>query len=304
MKRSSLLHNLCFLLSNHFHLIIKLFLPAFILFSSCRNKIVAPDRIINPPGNVEVYAYNKSITVKFYGNNVEEGFAGYNIYISPRKRIADQHLEPVLNSYGNKPTLLFSSTNCYPDASAKSYVVLTTDSEEKPILNGKSYFIAVSAYLIIGDNKYESDLTEEVKVRVGTKKTIIISNQNIPGRKLDGIIIKNSLIISNIDVPDTPVPYSTGDMYFKYCDISGSLLPVLSTEFNRYGDNGIQDIGYIANIDEYSYIPQGGYVKNGYIPALEKHGYILNIPSKDWYIKIYIINIDNSYIKLYAMEIN
>ncbi len=213
------------------------------LFYSCENKITLPERIINQPGNVEAYGYDNKITVKFYGNNIEEGFSGYNVYISKTANIMYQGLEPVYT----KPTLSYGSLGCYPYASQKSYISLTNDSSSVKITNGNKYYIAVSAYVLIGSTEDESPLTEEVSVLVGKKTNVILS------------VGSNYLIT-----------YTTNSIG----------LPLLSTT------NSIQDVGYVADMDEYNYIPVSGYIPDASLAAIESHLYILNSNGK--HIKIYV----------------
>ncbi len=224
-----------------------IFLP---FFYSCENKITLPEKVINQPGNVEAYGFDNKITVKFYGNNIEEGFQGYNVYISKTPGIAAQNIEPVLNSFQTKPTLLYGSVGCFPYASEKSYVSLTNDSSKAKITNNNEYFVAVSAYVLIGSTEDESPLTEEVSVRV-SKKTNVILNVN-----------DNYL--------NNEFTYTTNSVG----------LPLLSTT------NSIQDVGYVADMDEYNYIPVSGYILDGSLAAIDGHLYILNSNGK--HIKIYV----------------
>ncbi len=302
MKKFNLLHDFICMLQSTFSNVTKILLYIILLsFYNCENKISAPERVINQPGILEAYGYNNSITVKFYGNNIEEGFKGYNVYISKIAGMISQGMEPVENFYGFKPTLLYASTGCFADASQKSYVTLTKDSSGNLLVNNTDYYIAVSAYLLIGDNEYESDVTEEVQVKINIKTNVILSNQQIMGNTNEGIIFTNNNGFKYIGVPDVPIAGSAGDMFFKLQNINSTILPVLSTEYNRHGNNSIQDVGYVADMAEFNNIPELGYIQNDYLVAIENHLYILKIPKENRHIKIYVDQIGGSYIKLWIM---
>lgn len=262
-----------------------------ILLSSCENKITAPERIINQPGPVEVYAVDNSITVKFFGNNIEEGFAGYNIYISKNSGIINQNLSPVQNSYGSTPTLLYGSAGCFPNASEKTYVTVDKDSSGASIIAQEIYYVAISANVVIGDNRYNSNLTEEVAVTIRAKGGISLNNQQISDQTNDGVIFNSSGEVQFINVSNSFTLNGTGDVFFKLQDIDGYITPVLSVESNN---NQIQDMGYVGNMDEFNDLPAGGYIENSYVTAIENHLYILHKKSVNKYIKIYISQIDGT----------
>ena len=71
------------------------FLLLLILFLQCQKTFEMPERIINPPINVITYPTNQGIIVKFYGNNIEEGFSGYNVYVSDKSGIKNQSISPI-----------------------------------------------------------------------------------------------------------------------------------------------------------------------------------------------------------------
>ncbi len=262
-----------------------------VLFSSCENKITTPEKIINQPGPVETYAVDNSITVKFFGNNIEEGFAGYNIYISRNPGIINQNLSPVQNSYASTPTLLYGNAGCFPNASEKSYVTVDKDSKGASIIAQEMYYVTVSANVLIGDNEYNSNLTEETAVTVRTKAGINLNNQQISDQTNDGVIFNSSGEVQFINVSNSFIFNGTGDMFFRLQDIDDYITPVLSVESNN---NQIQDVGYVGNMDEFNDIPASGYIENSYVTAIENHLYILYKPSVNKYIKIYISQIDGT----------
>ncbi len=265
---------------------------SFCIFYSCENKVTTPERIVNQPGNLEVFGNNNSITVKFYGNNVEEGFNGYNIYVSTVPNLSAQSISPVKNTYGTYPTLLYGSLGCYPNTTQKSFVTIIHDSFGNTISGQATYYVTSSAHLLIGTKEYNSIMASEVSVYIKKKSQTNLYNQSISGKLDDGIIFKSSgnAVVTNI--PDNYTSGQTADMFFKLDNINGSLVPVLSVESNN---NGIQDVGYIDNMDDFGSIPVSGYIYNNYVVVIEKHLYILKIPSLGKYVKVYIDKIDGSY---------
>jgi len=61
--------------------LIPLFILSIVIFN-CQTKFQIPEKTVNPPIGLTAYPTNNGIIIKFYGNNVEEGFTGYNIYVS------------------------------------------------------------------------------------------------------------------------------------------------------------------------------------------------------------------------------
>ena len=268
------------------NLLHKLFLCTFLLFFfSCENKITAPERVVSQPGKVDAQGNNNSIKVEFFGNNIEEGFRGYNVYISSTPGIKNQSLVPVKNKYGLKPTLIYGFTGCFADASQKSYITVTKDSLGRILVNSQNYYVAVSTYLLIGDKEYESILTEEVLVNIKVKNTNTMNNQQVSGNTNEGIVFNDSGICTNINIPDNIVSGSTGDLFFKLENVNGTVLPVISVESNN---NKIQDVGFIFDISDYNNYPVSGYIENDYLVAIEDHLYILYLTSKNKYVKIFI----------------
>jgi hypothetical protein len=254
---------------------------------ACDNKVTAPDRIVNPPGNIIGYGHNKSITVSFYGNNIEEGFQGYNVYIAQTPGITVNNAQLLTQPTGIEPTLPRSSPTCFPDARQRSYVTVISNATNN-IVTGQSYYLAVLTVLQIGNKEYLSDLTHEVLVPVGKYSNIVLFNQQINGRADDGVEFTN-LMASNMNVPDTISPGTTGDLFFKLEQVNGNIIPVLSVEDNL---NEIQDAGYAEDIHGHQGIPSGGYIQNGFITAVENHVYYLYLKNDNQYVKLYIASIN------------
>ncbi|MDD5067518.1 MAG: hypothetical protein PHF84_10790 [bacterium] len=256
------------------------------LFCSCENKITAPERVIVPPVGIDVTGYDKGITVKFYGKNVEEGFKGYNVYISKTPGIDRTSLSPVPNAYNSTPTLMYGYGACYPDASEKSYITLYQTSVHGAISNHQLYYVAVSAYAVIGNGKYESPLSEEKGIIIQSVDSNTLYNNAISGKSNDGILFPGSGTGQVKNAPDTVTNNWGGDLFFKLRSLNGSILPVLSVESCG---TGIQDMGYYPSLDDVSYVPAAGYITGDSILVQENHVYILY--KNGTCIKIYIRDI-------------
>lgn len=278
-----------------YNLFLLMIITSCLIFTSCENKISAPDRVINTPGPVDVSGENNSITVKFYGNNIEEGFIGYNVYVGTVADVEAQGLTPVLNYYGSSPTLIYGSVGCYPNATAKSYITLGQDSFGAVIQPKQTYYVAVAAVVLIDDNEYISSYSSESSYTILYQRSTNIYNQSISGQTNDGCIFQANYQAKVTNVPDSKPNGQTGDMFFKIENIDSQYVPVISVESNN---NGIQDLGYANDVNDISSIPTAGYSYNHYVPAIANHIYVLYKASSNQYIKIYITKIDGSYTTL------
>ena len=247
-----------------------------------------PERVINSPINVVAYPTNQGIIVKFYGNNLEEGFRGYNVYVSQSPGIRNQTLDAVKNRYGSVPTLLYGSAGCYPDASQKSFITIKTDSFNSPITNRKKYYVTVTAYLLIDGKSYESEHSNEAEVIPLNEGEAEIFNHKISGKTNDGIIFNADGTVSIIDVPDTINSGWGGDFVFELIEKNGTVLPYIVIKSNQ---TYIQDLGYYENINEIDNIPVNGYIQPDVeMPVIESHLYILYKVSSAQYIRVYIVS--------------
>lgn len=259
----------------------------FVIIYSCENKITAPERLMNQPVGIEVFGFNNSIKVQFYGNNIEDGFRGYNIYITETPGITTG-ATPVLNIYSSKPTLPYGMIGCYPDASQKSFITLYNNSKNESILNNRTYYVAVNSYATL-DKEYVSPLSEEVTIKVKTVSLTNLNNQTIAGKTGDGILFTGNGNIQVIDASNTLVNGWGGDLAFQLKNVSGNVLPMLSVLSNN---NSIQDIGYYPDITSTEYTPTSGYNANGAVVAIINHLYILN--KSGIFIRLYISDISGS----------
>jgi len=251
-----------------------------------------PERIINPPINVITYPTNQGIIVKFYGNNIEEGFSGYNVYVSDKSGIKNQSISPIKNNYGGLPTLPYGAYGCYPDASQQSFVTVKTDSFNSPISNGKKYYVTVTAYILVNDKEYESDHSNESEIIPLNEGEAEIFNHKISGKTNDGIVFNSNKTVIITNAPDTIVSGWGGDFVFELNDFNGEILPCIVIKSNQ---TYIQDLGYYNNINEVDEIPQSGYLAPDIImPVIESHLYILYKPAFNQYIRIYVISAPQS----------
>ncbi|MBN1898599.1 MAG: hypothetical protein JW827_07460 [Spirochaetes bacterium] len=258
------------------------------IFYQCQTEFQLPKRIINSPMNVVALPTNQGIIVTFYGNNFEEGFKGYNIYVSPTPGPGSLNIPPVKNEYGGLPTILWGSSGVYPDASQKSYVTIRSDSYNHRITNNQSYYITVTAYLIVNNNEYESDHSNEAQVTPGDEGESEIFNHRISGKSNDGIVFYSSGQAHLTNAPDTLTSGWGGDFVFELNQVAASVLPYIVIKSN--GD-GFQDLGYYASMKELTSIPTSGYLQGDIsVPAKNNHLYILHKPLIGKYIKIYVLS--------------
>jgi len=278
---------------NRKYFFIYFFFLYFLLFVlSCEKEILLPDIFINLPGAPELSGYNNKIIIRFYGNNNEEGFQGYNVYASELPDLLEQNLPAIRNENDSYPTLLYSSPNCYSDGTEKSYLTILKDSNGNLITKGKTYYVALSSYLVIDSKNYESSLSVEKSVTIKSKTNIILNNQNKNGNTNEGIIFYPSFTILNL--PDSITNISC-DLFFKLENIDNKILPVLSVE---NGNVGIQDMGYNSDIDFYQNFPETGYVFKDFVIAIKGHIYILYFPSVKMYARVLVNNIIGDNISL------
>jgi hypothetical protein len=268
-------------------MIIKLFLIFISLFFilNCQTEFEMPDLKVNSPINLKAYPTNKGIILKFYGNNREEGFRGYNVYVSANPNIKYQNLEPVKNIYGSTPTLPYGYQGCFPDGLNKSFITVTKDSYNQPILNYKKYYVAVNSVVIINEKEYKSDFSNEAEIIPLNETNISLNNHNITGIENDCIIFSsNNLILTN--APDVLPAVFEGDIIFELKNIEGTILPcIVIKSNNRY----IQSLGYYNNLYEIDYIPKSGYISPpAEILVHDSFVYIFYKPSINKYIRIYI----------------
>lgn len=258
-----------------------------LMFVSCENKITAPDRAMNQPTGIEVSGFNRSVTVKFYGMNIEEGFTGYQVYVSRIPgMVPGSGITPVYNAYGTLPTLPYGYAGCIPDASRKSYVTVDRTSSGETVSNGAIYYVAVSAYAVIGSTAYETPYSEEKAVTVLAVGSNQLRNRNIAGMSNDGFLFTGSGAGQLFNAPDTLAAGWGGDMFFAVKSINSVLFPVLSVESNQ---TGLQDLGYYADLADYGTLPAAGYIYDSALILVKNHLYALKKGSQ--FIRIHVTDL-------------
>ncbi len=210
-----------------------------LVFISCSQEIITPDRVINTPVSLSAVSYKNGITVSFFGNNNEEGFQGYNIYISTSQNIGSQNISAVKNNYDLYPTFPYYYTGCYNDGSAKSSLILYKDSSGSSILSHQTYYIAVKALAIINDKNYESEFSGEVSVYVLQYTNFILYNNNITGQSNDSFIF-DAFQITDVSAGSM----GSADAVFKLISINNKIVPAVVLSDNIM----MADIGYFENI--------------------------------------------------------
>jgi len=206
-------------------------------FFSCSQEITAPDRVINTPVAVKALSYKNSIKVKFYGNNREAGFQGYNIYISDNH--IDNNTAAVKNNTGGYPTFPLWYSGCYEDGSAESSIILYKDSNNNPIVNHKTYYVKIKAHAVINDKTYDSDFSSEAAVYVLKYTNFVLYNNNVVGQTNDGLALDS---VSPVNVPDSGS--SSVDIIFQLIMFNGNTEPAFVLNNNI----GIENIGYADDI--------------------------------------------------------
>ncbi len=248
-----------------------------IIFYSCQKDIVAPDIVINIPVKVNALPVKNGIKVEFYGNNNEEGFKGYNIYINRNSDIKKLNLSPVNNN--TYPTLPYYYSTCYYDGRAKSYVTLYKDSHGSSISNHQLYYITVRAVTILNDRTNMSDYSEEVSVYTIEETNFILNNNNISGITNDGIDLNGNIY------PVNALDNGSGaDIVFKLININNKILPAFILKSTLQ----IQDKGVVNNIFDIEDIPQEGYYSISTNIIFNNH--------------IYLIKKDNNIYRIYIQS--
>jgi len=256
---------------------IRLILITFsILFiSSCGIEEVVQPEYITAPSDLTAYPGNGKVKLKFYSNNKEDKFDGFNVYISRSSSLKSQYsLLPVKNPQtGGIPTIIATSKDI--DPSVPITVEIAYDADDNPLENGVTYYFIVKSHSI---RNFKSDPSNEVST------TPRIDN-------LTGVILYTNEGFSFSTFSKT-TPYN---FVFKvqYNPVKKSYI---------IGKNGtqVQSKGFYYNWEEVNKADADGYIQSD-IEVEIKQGYVILFKTSDsHYAKIYIkeLNLDtNPYIK-------
>ncbi|MCK4544420.1 hypothetical protein KAU43_02675 [candidate division WOR-3 bacterium] len=128
------------------------------------------------------------------------------------------------------------------------------------VYNGVTYFYAIAS---VDDDCNESELSRE-------------DVYDTPRPAGYGAVIWDRIIYPydagfNLALEEV-VPYNAYDCHFYLESDIQSYIYYLKT---GYGDNDIQDFGYIDSIDDIDYAPLDGWSQTGKVEAITGHGYII-----------------------------
>lgn len=242
------------------------------LFINCGTEKFVEPEFLNAPFDLSAYPKNNSIKIKFYSNNKEDRFDGFNLYFSDSSSLKSQtSLLPVKNpATGSIPTISRTSKQINPSIPLE--ISITRDANDKIIENGIRYYIIIKAHSI---RNFKSQPSNETKTtpRIESTETItLFENQGF-----------------NFDTLNINTPYNF-------------ILKKLNDQLYLTAQNGssIQSKGYYANWELLNTADTTGYVDNT-TPLRVYSGYVFLIKTADSkYGKIQIkeMNTVSSYIKI------
>ncbi len=134
-----------------FTLIISFLVLSFLVLTSCVIGSIVGGFPLNPPLGLELYQIgSNSILATWWGNNEENYFSGYVIFISTNsndlysERNSTNHLNKpyITNSLGSLPTVQASPSSI---TKQYSYTITQLPNGDK-ITNDVVYYVAISAY--------------------------------------------------------------------------------------------------------------------------------------------------------------
>lgn len=246
-----------------------------LLISSCGMEEVVQPEYITAPSDLIAYPGNRKVKLKFYSNNSEDRFDGFNIYISRSSSLKSQYaLLPVKNpETGGIPTIIATSKDI--DPSVPITVELTYDADDNPIENGITYYFIVKAH---STRNFKSEPSNEAST------TPRIDD-------LTGVILyTNEGFSFNSFSKDSPYNFI---FKIQHNPIKKAYI---------IGKNGtqVQSKGFYHNWEEVNKADREGYIQSD-IEIEIKQGYVILFKTSDsHHAKIYIkeLNLNtNPYIK-------
>jgi len=248
---------------------------------SCGIETFLEPEYLNPPYNLKVFPGNEEIIVKFYSNNTEKNFDGFNIYISKNASVKNQTgITPIPNqNNGSIPTISLSSKDINPEDPIK--VTIKRDVNGNPLENGIRYYVIARAHSIknfISQPSNEDYTTPRLE---NTNNVIIYENEGF-----------------NFYTQDKSSPFN---FIFKMINTNAYI--------KAQANNSLQSLGFFMDWREIKTAPNDGYV-NSSSPILIKPGYVIIVKTDDErYGKIQIKDINTDaqipYIKIiWAFQAN
>lgn len=225
----------------------KLMLSVFWLgMMGCYEEVVyAPD--VEPPAvprGVQSVTGDEEVFLSWYPN-AESDLSGYRVYRS-------------YSEHGEYYRIARTSAASFAD---------------RDVTNGRTYYYAVSAYDVNGN---ESDLSYD----------LVFDTPRPEGRGVRLFDFNAIPAAAGYDFASLRTQHyqaGTTDIYFEYHAPSGGLFVNVA---NVRTD--IQDMGFTASLDDIGYAPQDGWSPLGYVECIPGHSYVI-WTDDDHYAKIFVV---------------
>lgn len=223
-----------------------------LLFASCvrEEQVIAPDETApGPPRGITTISLDNSVQLDWLPNT-EPDVAGYRIWVS--------------NAYNGVYTEL-------GDIPGTQFV-------DNGALNGTTYYYAVSAYDLVGN---ESDLSTDVVYDTPRPEGLNVQAYDLVAfPNLSGYDFSTySIGLYNDQYTDVYVEFFTGLPYLRV-----------------WIDTDIQDMGYTRDLDEISVAPTSGWSASRACEAILGHTYVI-WTNDDHYAKMRVVAIGANYIR-------
>ncbi|MDZ7289504.1 MAG: hypothetical protein ONB44_19060 [candidate division KSB1 bacterium] len=204
------------------------------------------------PRGVTSTTGDRQVLLSWYPNG-ERDLAGYHVYRSNSERGNYHHI-----------------------AATRSTTFVDHD-----VLNGRTYYYAVSAYDFAGN---ESDLSDE----------LIFDTPRPAGygvRLFDFAYLPQSAgyDFSNYKVQD--YRDNNTDIFFEYHEHSGGMLMNVANQ-----DTDIQDFGYTESLDDVDYAPSKGWSPRGSVECIVGHSYVI-WTADNHFAKIRVVTVNPDFVE-------
>lgn len=256
----------------------------------------------NTPSDVRSAPSNAAIVIDFLSANDAVDFLGFNVYISSTSNMTDAR---VISNGASLPTFAYLA-HTYSNIR----LVITNDASVRPLTNGYTYYVAVSAY---GTNNYLTRLFQQgyggnqggvielmptaLSAAMPRREGVIVFSNNTFNASADDGIRYTQGAQTNcalFDDAGANEAAATADFYCSYTNIPGpGLVPYAVCGANNPNSFQMQSLGFQNDFYAMAQMPAGGYTAAGthYICA-SNHMYALYSPnSGGTYVKIWVTSI-------------
>ena len=226
-------------------------LSLLLLLASCvkREEVIAPDETApGAPRGITSISLDNAVQLNWMPNT-EPDIAGYRVWVS----------------------------NAYDGVYTQIADVLGTEFIDYGALNGTTYYYAVSAYDLVGN---ESDLSMDV-------------SYDTPRPEGYGVQVYDVVSFPNLSGYDFGT-YSVGPYDDNFTDFYVEFftgLPYLRV----WSDTDIQDMGYTRDLDEISVAPANGWSTSRTTEAILGHTYVI-WTNDDHYAKVRVVAIGANFV--------